>query len=228
MCTGLICAVLLTTCSKKSDDSDNPNNTGETITDVDGNVYPVVTIGNYKWMAKNLIATHFNDGTEIPIVSDNTEWKNLTGPGSCYYENDDANKATYGLLYNFNAMNSAKKICPDGWSVPADEGWSALLSDLGDPATAGGKLKETGTSHWESPNDGATNETGFSALPGGARTNTGDFFFKGTRAFFWNSISTSSNGHYYSLLNANAELYSGYTYKTYGYSIRCFKQAGKK
>jgi uncharacterized protein (TIGR02145 family) len=139
------------------------------VTDYDGNVYPTVRIGTQLWMAKNLRTTRLKFGGTIQIVTDNTAWSNLTTPGYCWYNNDEAaNKETYGALYNWYTI-ATTNLCPAGWHVPTDDDWEVLTTYLGGYNIAGDKLKEAGTAHWANPNTGATNETGFSALPGGSR-----------------------------------------------------------
>ena len=137
--------------------------TGGTITDIDGNSYRTVIIGEQEWMGENLKVTRFNDGKEIPYVPEMDEWTRVTGPAYSWYDNDISNKDTYGALYNWFAVSSGK-LCPAGWRIPDDSDWEVLTDFLGGLSVAGGKLKETGTSHWTLPNSGATNETGFSAL----------------------------------------------------------------
>jgi uncharacterized protein (TIGR02145 family) len=152
---------LFHSCKKDDDNS---------IKDGDGNVYTFDTIGNQVWLVENLRATKYNDGTTIPLITDSTEWVNLSTPGYCWYNNDIANKDTYGALYNWYTVQIGyRNICPTGWHVPSQYEWFILKNYLGGDSIAGGKLKEAGTSHWISPNTGATNETGFTALPGGGR-----------------------------------------------------------
>ena len=120
-------------------------------------------------MAENLKTTKYRDGTSIPLVTENTAWLNLTTPGYCWYNNDAAHyKSTYGALYNWYVLNAGsngwKNVCPTGWHVPTDAEWTTLTTYLGGESIAGGKLKETGTSHWLSPNTVATNETGLHTL----------------------------------------------------------------
>jgi len=137
--------------------------------DIDGNVYNTITIGTQIWMKENLKTTKYNDGSSIPLVTDNTAWINLSTPGYCWYNNDAATyKSAYGAMYNWYTVNTGK-ICPPNWHVPTDTQWETLITYLGGKIIAGGKMKETGTAHWTSPNIGATNETGFTALPGGYR-----------------------------------------------------------
>jgi uncharacterized protein (TIGR02145 family) len=138
----------------------------ETAKDVDGNVYNTVTIGAQVWMAENLRTTKYNDGTSIPLVTDSTKWSDLSTPAHCWYNNDKASyKATYGALYNWYTV-ATDNLCPTGWHVPTTAEWQILKDYLGS-SVDGGKLKESGTTHWKSPNKGATNESGFTALPGG-------------------------------------------------------------
>jgi uncharacterized protein (TIGR02145 family) len=153
--------------------------------DRDGNFYHGVLIGTQLWMKENLKTTKYNDATAIPIITDNTTWSNLTTPGYCWYNNDAATyKNIYGALYNWYTVNTGK-LCPTGWHVPTDTEWHTLALTLDvnaqlisgvESSIAGGKLKETGTTHWNSPNTGATNETGFTALPGGVRYQGGGAF----------------------------------------------------
>jgi uncharacterized protein (TIGR02145 family) len=138
------------------------------MTDQEGNTYKTILIGTQTWMVRNLKTTKYNDGTSIPIVTDATSWNNLSTPACCWQNNDPARKVTYGLLYNWYAVNTGK-LCPAGWHIPGDEEWTELTDYLGGENIAGGKLKESGCSHWYSPNTGATNETNFKALPGGNR-----------------------------------------------------------
>ena len=157
----------------------------ETITDIDGNVYHTVTIGTQVWMVENLKTTRLNDGTSIPMVTDNTTWNYLHSPGYCWYNNDPATyKNTYGALYNWLAVNTGK-LAPVGWHVPSVEEWNTLVLWLGGTNIAGGKMKEKGNSHWNLPNTGATNESGFTGLPGGGRDYSGNFYILQNTGIFW-------------------------------------------
>jgi uncharacterized protein (TIGR02145 family) len=152
------------------------------VTDGDGNVYNTVTIGTQIWMKGNLKTMKFNYGTSIPNVTDNTTWAGLTSAAYCWYNNDAATyKTTYGALYNWYAVdvasNDGKNVCPAGWHIPSDAEWTTLTDYLGGASVAGSKLKETGTTHWLSPNTGATNESGFTALPGGGHSRNGNIIY---------------------------------------------------
>ena len=130
--------------------------------------YNVVKIGTQWWMAENLKTAIYNDLTDIPNVTDDT-WGSLTTGAWSYYNNNTSNGNTYGKLYNWYSVNTGK-LCPQDWSVPSSNtNWATLIDYLGGTSVAGGKLKQTGTTLWNSPNTGATNESGFNALPAGTR-----------------------------------------------------------
>ena len=151
-------------CKKKNDDTNNPPVT--TVTDQDGNVYHTVTIGTQVWMVENLKTTKYRNGDGIQNVTDSIAWWNLTSGAYCIYRNDVNNLATYGRLYNWYAVIDSRKLTPAGWHIPTDAEWTTLTDYLG--STCGDKLKEKGPNHWGGDNT-ATNETGFTALPGGNR-----------------------------------------------------------
>jgi uncharacterized protein (TIGR02145 family) len=150
--------------------------TPNTIKDIDGNIYHAIKIGTQVWMLENLKVTRFNDGKEIPLVTENDSWTYLSTPGYCYFNNNTANGTTYGAMYNWYAVNT-HKLCPRGWHVPTDEEWSTLINYLGGLSAASGKIREAGFTHWLSPNIDANNLSNFTALPGGYRScNSGGFF----------------------------------------------------
>jgi len=200
-------------------------------TDADFNHYAVVTIGSQTWMVENLKTTKYNDGSSIPLVTDPVEWSNLLTPGYCWYNNDEATyKNTYGALYNWYAVNSGN-LCPTGWHVPFDhwsgsQEWTALVECLGGPYIAGGKLKETGIAHWNTPNGDATNEKGFAALPGGDRDSYGSFLSVGEYGSWWSASTTSNVGWFRRMNYINGIIgYGNYNMKG-GFSIRCLKNQG--
>lgn len=211
----------------------NPDVTYGSMTDQDGNVYRTVTIGTQTWMAENLRATNYNDGTAIPNVTDNQEWAASTEGAYCNYNNTTDNEtiATYGSLYNWHAINTGK-LAPEGWHVPTDSEWSTLKQYLGELGAAY-KLKETGTKHWSDPNDLSTNETGFTALPGGIRDQVGDFDRFTTFGSWWTSTeydmhdAYSVSMYYYSNFDIDitpgAYVGRGWLHKEQGFSIRCIK-----
>jgi len=196
----------------------------ELITDIDGNMYKAITIGTQTWMAENLKTTKYNDGTAIPNVTDGKTWYNLTTPAYCWYDNNGTIfKNNYGALYNWYAVNTGK-LCLTGWHVPTDSEWIKLAAYLGGESVAGGKLKEIGSTHWASPNSGATNETGFSALPGGSRGGSGINYNIGYYCYWWSSTESSSTIASYWILGYK-ELYVTrfMSNKFNGNSVRCVK-----
>jgi len=202
----------------------NPIANNTSVTDVEGNVYNTVTIGTQTWMAENLKTTKYNDGTDIPLVTDGAAWAALSTPGYCWYNNDKAaNKATYGALYNWYTVNTGK-LCPTDWHVPTDSEWTVLIDYLGGDDVAGGKLKETGTAHWNFPNIGATNETGFTGLPGGAINCIGIFSYFGEYGSWWSSNEEdNSNALRRDIGNNSSSVGRFGTSKQDGWSIRCLK-----
>jgi uncharacterized protein (TIGR02145 family) len=197
---------------------------GTVVRDYDGNVYNIVKIGRQIWMAENLKTTRLNDGKEISNVTNDSIWSKQIVPAYCWYKNNEvAYKNTYGALYNFYAVESGK-LCPVGWHVPSREEWQVLEDYLGDPEFAGGKLKETGTKHWLSPNADATNTTGFSALPGGMRLVNGSFYDVGQTGIWWSTTNLPP----YDVWNLYVQFDYNYFYELYsfrqeGLSVRCIK-----
>lgn len=149
----------------------NPSITYGTLVDADGYSYKTVAIGKQVWMAENLRTTRFNDLIEIPHVTGYLTWQSHSAPAYCYYDNDDDYKPVYGALYNWYAVETGK-LCPIGWHVPANAEWDTLFNFTGNNCA---QLKESGIKHWKS-DSGATNETGFTAVPGGARSESAGFF----------------------------------------------------
>jgi len=196
-----------------------------TLTDVEGNIYYAVEIGTQIWMRENLKTTKYQDGNFIPNVSDGGIWSTLTTGAYCWYDNDAATyKNTYGALYNWYTIIDSRVLCPTGWHVPTDAEWTTLADYLGGESVAGGKLKETGTTHWYDPNTGATNETGFTSLPGGYRTEYGDFYEIRSTNHLWSSELYSGNYPWYRYLGYSmTNIYRGYGIKASGMAVRCVK-----
>ena len=198
-------------------------NDENSVIDADGNVYSIVTIGNQTWLGQNLKTTKYNDGTSIPLVTNNNTWSNLSGPAYCWYNNDISYKNPFGALYNWYAVNSGK-LCPKGWHVPSDEEWTALINYLGGAYIAGGKLKEVGLQYWISPNQDAINSTGFSGLPGGFRSSFDGKFSNFSSSGDWWS-STQENSIYAwgrSIWNSSGQIYRySDVDKKSGASVRC-------
>ena len=162
-----------------------------TVTDYDGNVYNAITIGTQVWMKQNLRVTHFNNGDPMENVTVDSLWHIPYGTnGYCNYNNDSSLAATYGRLYGFRSYY-ADNLSPVGWHIPTKADWDTLISYLGGANIAGGKLKEIGFVNWQNPNTGATNESYFTALPGGYRALT--FVGLGQEAHFWTSSEQNYN-----------------------------------
>jgi uncharacterized protein (TIGR02145 family) len=210
----LLLIFLIHSCKK---DVDN------TIKDIDGNVYTSVTIGTQVWLVENLKTTKYRNGDLI-----GTTTNDISGESSPEYQwahdGNESNVATYGRLYTWYAVTDSRNVCPAGWHVPSDAEWTTLTTFLGGDTVAGGKLKETGTTHWTTPNTGATNETGFTALPSGYRYLDGSYINIGLIGFWWSSTGYSATDAYYHYMicyfSTVRRLYDN---KQFGYSVRCLK-----
>ncbi len=183
-----------------------------------------VTIGTQVWKNKNLEVTNYRNGDMIPQVTDPTDWASLTTGAWCYYNNDSTNGAIYGKLYNWYAVNDSRGLAPVGYHLPTDYEWNILSDYLGGESVAGGKIKEAGTTNWLSPNTGADNRSGFTALPGGFRSTDGAFVDIGRGTLWW----SSTEGDSATAWTRNLNNYSGYIgsnlfNKIFGFSVRCIK-----
>lgn len=211
----IILLVILFSCKKE----DKP----EIITDSDGNIYTSITIGSQVWLKENLKTTKYNNGAKIPGITDPLKWETAYKPMYCWYDNDSTvNKSAYGALYNLFAVNSTK-LCPVGWHVPDNNEWTTLLNFLGNKATAGNELKETGDSHWLTSNASVTNSTGFSALPGGLRGLDGSFLSKSRYGYWWSSSNSTDLGYTNCFTYENGNVYRFYQPGILGASVRCIK-----
>ena len=199
----------------------------ETVIDADGNVYTTVQIGNQIWTVENWRSTKYADGTPIPHVADSSEWSDLSTPGFCYHNNttNADSIALFGALYNWYVVDpeSPNNIAPEGWRVPTDDDWNVLADFLGGWGIAGAKMKTTDTTGWASPNEGATNESGFSALPGGNRIHNGKFVLIGKYGHYWSTTEhcvslAYCRGLYYDNNNLYRRPYAND--KREGYSVR--------
>jgi uncharacterized protein (TIGR02145 family) len=189
-----------------------------TISDIDGNSYATIRIGTQCWMQSNLKVSKYRDGYNIPNITDINQWS-LTNTGAwCNYNNALGNGTTYGKLYNWYAVNNSRGLCPTGWHVPSDQEWTTLENDLG--SSAGGKLKST--TGWNSPNAGATNSSGFNALPGGYRGNNGGFDSVGYNGYWWSSSGAGSGSAWFrTLFYYYANVYRDDFDQRAGFSVRC-------
>jgi uncharacterized protein (TIGR02145 family) len=198
-----------------------------TVKDPDGNNYNTVTIIGQVWMKENLKTSKYKDGGTITLVSNDNLWTTLATPGYCWFNNNDAYKDIYGALYNWYAVNTGK-LCPTGWHVPSDTEWTTLITNVGSLSAAGGRLKETGTTHW-SGNIGATNDYGFTALPGGLRreyivAGFSTFFNFGIMGIWWTMTTKDDTYSYcYIIQNMSAAISQSYGDKKQGFSVRCLR-----
>ncbi|MCX6335413.1 MAG: hypothetical protein NT092_14130, partial [Bacteroidia bacterium] len=205
------------------------------ITDFDDNRYNTIKIGSQIWIAENLKTTHFNDGTSIPLVTENIEWNNLQTPGYCWCDSssvfgDDyysALRNVSGALYNWHAVNTGK-LCPSGWHVPEDNDWKILTDYLGGEDVAGDKLKAT--VFWPRIADTeptATNESGFSALPGGYRRSDGRYDEMDHSGEWWSFSEYQENSAFDALYRSmgyeNSIVKNTFINKSSGLSVRCVK-----
>lgn len=185
-------------------------------------IYPAVTIGSLTWMPQNLDVDHYRNGDPIPQVTDPTEWANLTTGAWCYYKNITANGVVYGKLYNWYAVNDPRGLAPNGWHVATNAEWITLTNFLGGETLAGGPMKLT--TRWSSPNTGATNSSGFSAIGGGARTDDGSFSFQGTLGLWWTADNDAGDVSFYHVLYNNSAASETYhNFNKYGLAVRCVR-----
>jgi uncharacterized protein (TIGR02145 family) len=201
-------------------------NTGvQALRDIDGNTYKTVKIGNQEWMAENLKVTKYRNGDAIPNVTNMSQWWNLHTGAYCCYNNN--NLSDYGKLYNWYAATDPRGIAPNGWHVPSDAEWSVLENYLGGSGVAGGEMKEIGTTHWLTPNAGAINSSGFTALPGGENSGLVNGYTGINQQGFWWSSSLYSSGAaalYVQVFYSDGQCYfHSSQYQNYGMSIRCIK-----
>ncbi|MBN2016754.1 MAG: hypothetical protein JW794_01255 [Candidatus Cloacimonetes bacterium] len=196
------------------------------ITDIDGNQYNIIKVGSQYWLKENLIVTHYRNGDSIPIVTVDEDWIVQSDGAWCSYNNSSMFDKVYGHLYNWFTVKDDRGLAPEGWHVATLNEWQVLIEFLGGDGVAGGKLKEVGNTHWNIPNTGATNESGFTALPGGYRSTyyDGEFFHLGYNAHFW-------------MLQESSDMYAEYIHLHYdfpnvfisnedkrdGFSVRCIK-----
>ena len=201
----------------------NPNLNYGSISDQEGNQYATINIGNIEIMAENLHTTKYSNGDPIPNVQDKDQWINLNSGAWVHYNNDSQYENPYGKLYNWYAVTDSRNVCPSGWHVPTQTEWNELIGYLGGENIAGGKMKSVGTQFWQNQNVDATNESGFTGVPGGIRRYDGYFSKLGEDGEWW-SITTDTT---YGLIELNS--YSGsvgivtMTGPMKGLSVRCIK-----
>ncbi len=206
--------------------------TGATVTDVDGNVYDVVEIGNQLWLKENLKVSRYRNGDTIPAGLNTDDWLKTKSGAYAVYENNKDYEVLYGKLYNWYATVDPRGLCPSGWHVPSDDEWAVLTDFLGGKEIAGAKLKEKDTLHWNRPNNGVTNESGFTALPGGLRGFTsstsgktiGIYKYIGEGGYWWTTTEQASFSAWYRYLYCYYKDFYRFSYdKSFGFSVRCLK-----
>jgi uncharacterized protein (TIGR02145 family) len=192
----------------------------------DGYTYSSIVLGNgQEWMSENLRTTIYANGDTIPNVSDGALWSNLTTGAWAHYNNDSQYESTYGKLYIWYTVVDPRNVCPNGWHVPSDIEWTLLSDYFGGESVAGGKMKSVGTQYWQSPNTDATNESGFTGLPGGQNGFTNSTFYGlGVFGGWWSSTEANAGGAWDRLLyNSNGNLARDPGGKGIGFSVRCLK-----
>lgn len=233
-----ICLFLFISCKKdeaddkKADDDTtkivfNPDKTYGTLKDIDGNVYKTIVIGTQTWMAENLKTTKYSNGDSINYITDEELWETTTEGAWTYYKNNSTLNADYGKLYNWLAVEDPRNICPSGWHIPDDPEWEGLLTYLGGYEIAGAKMKETGLNHFLYSNEGSTNESGFTGLPGGMKDYGSWSFDLGLTGFWWSSTNANDyydlEAYYYYLSRDVDAMMDGTGDKNNGASCRCIK-----
>lgn len=243
--TFLTLTVLFSSCSKDDDNKNPGGGSGggcpSTVTDIDGNVYNVVSIGSQCWMKENLKTTKYKNGDTIPSGLNNTQWQNTTAGAWAYYSDSSQYNNIYGKLYNWYAVADARGICPTGWHVPTDIEWNQLVKYLDPQADtscltcsqspiAGGFMKavgdlQSGTGLWRSPNTGASDSSGFSGLPGGARDDSGVYSNSwGYNGIWWSSSAFDFNYAWaWGLTTFGSYVNRGNSSHESGFSVRCIK-----
>jgi len=199
-----------------------------TVSDVDNNPYNTVQIGTQCWTQSNLKVSKYRNGDNIPTGLSNSAWQNSTSGAYAIYNNDPVNDGLYGKLYNHYAVTDSRGLCPTGWHVPTDAEWTTLVNHLGGSSVVGGALKSTATlptvGGWISPNTGATNSSGFTALPGGLRFNSGNIDEVGHSAYSWSSSVTQVDWAWNRILYFNSGgIFRSMSLRTDGSSVRCLK-----
>jgi uncharacterized protein (TIGR02145 family) len=201
-----------------------PGVPGLDISDIEGNLYHTATNCNQTWTTSNLNVSKYRNGDDVPQVTDATLWAGLTTGAWCYFNNDSANGTIYGKLYNWYAVTDPRGLAPTGYHIPTDTEWTTLTTCLGGIGLAGGNMKEIGVTHWAIPNAGATNESSFTALPGGFRYFNAAFSNIGGYGYWWSTSENSTSGAWSRYLNYYNNASNKFDYnKTYGFSVRCLK-----
>jgi uncharacterized protein (TIGR02145 family) len=217
--------ILAFSCKKEDDKTKdilfNDKLTYGSVSDIDGNLYKTIIIGTQTWMAENLKVTHYRNNNPIPNISITEIWDTLSRGAYCDFDSTQSNSAIYGKIYNYYTITDTRNLCPDQWHVATAEEWITLIEYLGGSNIAGGKLKESSFLHWFSPNTGADNSSGFTALPVGI-FNSGTFNSFGIHACWWIAKESDSQYAWVRVLNNyDTQVESKYVDKRFGLTIRC-------
>lgn len=223
----LISAYAISSCSSTADDEISIGS----VTDIDGNTYSTVLLGEQEWMAENLRTSKYANGNQIPEVSSHQEWRSLSYGAWSYLDNNQSHGSNFGKLYNWQAAIDSRNVCPDGWHVPSKDEWNLLKDYLGGAVSAGGKMKSTGTIEdgnglWSSPNANASNQSKFNGNPGSFRNSLGEFLISsmGQIGCWWSSDSSNYSDSFVYILKSNNSLLEFSSFdKRRGVSIRCVR-----
>ena len=185
---------------------------------------PTIVIGTQQWMRENLDVVTYRNGDIIEQVTDASKWTELKTGAWCFYNNDPEIGAIYGKLYNWYAVNDPRGLAPQGWHIPTDAEWAILRDKFGGPLVAGVKMKTPGTTKWQEPNTDATNESGFTGLPGGSRNPNGGFSGVGHYGFWWSATQLNSTSAWNSSMSKDdSSLGPGTNIMELGFSVRCLR-----
>jgi uncharacterized protein (TIGR02145 family) len=210
----------------------NPAKTYGSLTDQEGNVYKTIVIGTQEWMAENLKTSIYRNGNEIANVIDDSQWFGLTTGAWVYPYNESQYECPYGKFYNWYAVSDPRNVCPAGWHIPTYGEWNILINYLDPMAVdggnyfnlSGGKLKSTGLQYWNSPNQDASNQSGFSGQPGGFRLNGGSFENFGLSCYLWSATESITNNAKVLTMNSSYGSAGLIDFdKPAGLSVRCLR-----
>lgn len=189
------------------------------VTDIDGNVYKTIKIGNQEWMSENLSVTHYRNGDAIPHIRERDVWEMMQRGGYCNYNKGNLS----GMLYNWLAVSDIRHLAPEGWHVPTDKEWKILETYLGGRKLTGKKLMVSSLEHWNNPNKEANSESGFNAEPVGWRGSQGSHMMMGENAAFWTASSLLFESWYRNIITGGSSITRLRCNKRFGLSVRCIR-----